>query len=321
MVALAATCRRFGARRKHRPVSLAPVAAPVVEVAEWAGVGLDGFERPTEDRVVRLPHAVVVADGATSLRDDELSGGWYAEHLCAALADRLTRHPRGDLKDLLADAIDRARRRARPGARRGAVQHGGRAALGATTWWTRLVLADSPSSCSPTSARTCWPTTGWPRGRRNPGGYRQRLREGGGYGPEHAAALRASGARHQQTAQRRRRFLGRGGRSGRRGHTRTPAAGRATHVTAALMATDGMSCGVDDYHIFDWPQVLAHADGDGPAAVLAMVRAAEVTDPDGVRWPRPKRHDDKTLVLVRSDPSAFDDPLGRCRRPPSWIIL
>jgi hypothetical protein len=45
--------------------------------------------------------------------------------------------------------------------------------------------------------------------------------------------------------------------------------------------------------------VLDHALDEGPAAVLTMVRVAEIADPDGARWPRPKRHDDKTLVLVR----------------------
>jgi hypothetical protein len=70
-------------------------------------------------------------------------------------------------------------------------------------------------------------------------------------------------------------------------------------VTHALLATDGVSCGVDDYHLFDWPGVSALALADGPAAVLAAVHTAELADPDGSRWPRPKRHDDKTLVLVR----------------------
>ena len=70
-------------------------------------------------------------------------------------------------------------------------------------------------------------------------------------------------------------------------------------VTAALLASDGVSCGVDDYHLFDWPTVLALATDAGPAAVLAEVRDAERADPDGLRWPRPKRHDDQALVLVR----------------------
>jgi hypothetical protein len=70
-------------------------------------------------------------------------------------------------------------------------------------------------------------------------------------------------------------------------------------VDAVLLASDGVSCGVDDYHLFDWPEVLALATGSGPAAVLAAVRDAEHTDPDGARWPRPKPHDDQALVLVR----------------------
>lgn len=67
---------------------------PRIAVAEAAGVGIDGLDRPTEDHVVLLPTAVILADGATALREGELSGGWYAEHLCQGLAARLTDHPR-----------------------------------------------------------------------------------------------------------------------------------------------------------------------------------------------------------------------------------
>ena len=273
------------------------MAAPVIEVAEWAGVGLDGFDRPTEDRVVRLPHAVVLADGATSLRDDELSGGWYAEHLCAALAERLTAHPDGDLKQLLADAI------AALVDEYGLVAGAAPSSTVSVLRWSEdvvdgLVLADSPvvvfTDVGPhlladeRLAGVAVPG----------GGYRQRLREGGGYGPEHAAALRASGARTSKLRNVEGGFWVAEADPAAADHAHTGSWPR-DHVTAALMATDGMSCGVDDYHIFDWPQVLAHATATGPAAVLAMVRAAEVTDPDGTRWPRPKRHDDKTLVLLR----------------------
>jgi hypothetical protein len=73
-------------------------------------------------------------------------------------------------------------------------------------------------------------------------------------------------------------------------------------VDAVLMASDGVSCGIDDYHLFDWQEALATATTAGPAAVLAEVRAAETADPDGARWPRPKRHDDQALVLVRFGP-------------------
>jgi hypothetical protein len=131
-----------------------------------------------------------------------------------------------------------------------------------------------------------------------PGGYRKRLRDGGGYGPEHAAALRASAG-----------VTGRlrnvdGGfwvaeADPEAAHRARTASWPRADVTAALLATDGVSCGVDDYGLFDWPDVLARATADGPAAVLDAVRAAETADPDGVRWPRAKRHDDQTLAVVR----------------------
>ena len=44
-------------------------------------------------------------------------------------------------------------------------------------------------------------------------------------------------------------------------------------------------------------------DASGPIAVLDAVRAAEAADPDGRRWPRSKRHDDKALVVVAWPPA------------------
>ncbi|HVV23826.1 MAG TPA: hypothetical protein VHF06_30610 [Pseudonocardiaceae bacterium] len=272
------------------------MAEPVIETADRAGVGLDGLDRPTEDVVVRLPHAVVLADGATSLREGQRSGGWYAEHLCAALADRLTDTPGGDLRDLLADAIQALVDD------HGLVAGEAPSSTVSVLRWDDdtvdgLVLADSPvvvfTDAGPhllADERLAEVVT--------PGGYRQRLRDGGGYGPEHAAALRASGARIGRLRNVEGGFWVAEADPAAAARAQTASWPR-DHVTAALMATDGMSCGVDDYHIFDWPQVLAHAIETGPASVLAMVRAAELSDPDGVRWPRPKRHDDKTLVLIR----------------------
>jgi hypothetical protein len=131
-----------------------------------------------------------------------------------------------------------------------------------------------------------------------PGGYRQRLRSGGGYGADHVAAVRTAGA----TTDRLRNVPG-----GFWVAEADPSAADEARVrgwprhelTAVLVASDGVSCGVDDYHLFEWPAVLALATDDGPAAVLGRVRDAERADPDGLRWPRPKRHDDQALVVVR----------------------
>jgi hypothetical protein len=271
------------------------VGEPRIAVAEAAGVGLDGRDRPTEDRVVLLPNAVVLADGATALRPDERSGGWYADNLCAALARLLTDEPDADLRSMLATAI------AELVAEYGLVPGAAPSSTVAMLRWTpdrvdALVLADSPVIAF---------THNGPDVLADdriagllPGGYRQRLRVGGGYGPDHEAAVRTAGA----TTDRLRNAPG-----GFWVAEADPAAAAEARVrswprpelTAAIMASDGVSCGVDDYHLFEWPAVLALAVDHGPAAVLAEVREAERTDPDGRRWPRPKPHDDQALVLVR----------------------
>ena len=264
-------------------------------VAEAAGVGLDGRDRPTEDRVVLLPNAVLLADGATALRDDERSGGWYADHLCTAMARRLTDDPAADLRSVLADAIKDLV------AQFGLVPGAAPSSTVAMLRWTPdrvdgLVLADSPVIVF---------TRNGPDVLADdriagllPGGYRQRLRAGAGYGPDHVAAVRAAG----QTTDRLRNVPG-----GFWVAEADPVAAAEARVrswprpelTAALLASDGVSCGVDDYHLFEWPDVMALAVDNGPAAVLARVREAERDDQDGLRWPRPKRHDDQALVLVR----------------------
>jgi hypothetical protein len=65
------------------------------------------------------------------------------------------------------------------------------------------------------------------------------------------------------------------------------------------MATDGVSCGVDDYELFDWKIVLDVTAKKGPEAVLDEIRAAEVRDADRQKWPRPKVHDDQALAVIR----------------------
>jgi len=272
------------------------VGEPRIAVAEAAGVGIDGLDRPTEDRVILLPTAVILADGATALREDELSGGWYAEHLCQTLAKHLTDTPTADLRALLSKTITAL-----------AQEHGltpgsAPSSTVAILRWTEdqidaLVLADSPIIAFTQQG----PQTLADDRIANlviPGGYRQRLRTGGGYGPDHVAALRAAGRNFGQ-----RRNVPGGFWVAEADPTAATQARTAswprTDVTAALLASDGVSCGVDDYHLFDWPTVLTLATTSGPAAVLARVRDAERTDPNGLRWPRPKRHDDQALVLVR----------------------
>lgn len=61
--------------------------------------------RPSEDRIVILPNAVIVLDGVSTLHDGQPRGGWYAAELGVRIADQLTKEPDGDLRELLEKAI------------------------------------------------------------------------------------------------------------------------------------------------------------------------------------------------------------------------
>jgi len=266
---------------------------PLVEIAERPGAVR------SDDRVVVLPHAVVLLDGATSLVPTERDGGWYATQLAEVLRTRLTAEPTADLATLLADAIAEVATRyeLRPGASPSST-------VALLRWDTdtveALVLADSPVVVFTTSGVQVVSDDRLARVPRPPGGYRERLRAGGGYGPEHHEALLASAAvmsRWRNTE---------GGfwvaeADPAAAHQAVRARWPRAEVEAALLASDGVSCGVDDYGLFDWSTARKLAESSGPQAVLDAVRAAEESDPDGRRWPRPKRHDDQSLVLVRFD--------------------
>ncbi|MEV4148588.1 protein phosphatase 2C domain-containing protein [Amycolatopsis sp. NPDC049691] len=249
---------------------------PEIVIAERAGVGADGHPRPTEDHVVVLDNAVLVLDGATSSDPSQPPGGWYAERLARRLADDLRAAPEADLTDTLTSAIAAVttENALRP-------QQSPSSTVAAVRWLDdrvdALVLADSP-------------VVGF-----------------GGFGvdvvsDDRLARLRRRGMLQTGADVRRRRNAhdgfwvaeadpGAAAHAVRRSWPRND-------VEAVLLASDGVSIGVDQYELFDWREVLAITRADGPDAVLDAVRTAEKQDPDGARWPRPKRHDDQALVLV-----------------------
>lgn len=267
-----------------------------VAVAEQPGVGLDGRPRPSEDVVVTLPNAVVLLDGATSIRPGLPGGGWYASRLAGHLAGRLTGYPDMDLADLLAASIQAVARE------NSLVPGESPSSTVAMVRWDDdvvdgLVLADSPVvAVADDGLRVLADERLATLPRRGPG-YRARLRGGGGYGAEHLTALRAaassvSGQRNTE-----------GGfwvaeADPDAAYQAVRARWPRAEIEAVLLASDGVSCAVDDYGILDWPGLVDLAIARGPRAVLDAVRAAEESDPDGSRWPRAKPHDDQALVVV-----------------------
>jgi hypothetical protein len=251
---------------------------PQITTAERAGVGRDGLPRPTEDRIVRLPNAVVLLDGATSPTPRERDGGWHSRHLAREFgAEEFgTEEPvdlEGDLADALARAIDRLARR------HGLIPGAAPSSTVAITRWSDthvdvLVLADSPVVVfTDTGAEVVADTR-----LRDLRGRVERItdwrnREHGWWVAEADPAA---------------------------AHRAVRASWPRDRVRAVLMATDGVSCGVDDYGLFDdWQTVLDITSEKGPEVVLDDIRAAEAGDRDRRKWPRPKVHDDQALAVIR----------------------
>jgi len=267
-----------------------------VEVAERAGVGLDGQPRPSEDVVVTLPNAVVLLDGATSVLPGQRGGGWYASHLAGHLAGRLTGYPGMDLADLLAAAIQAMARE------NGLVPGESPSSTVAMVRWSEqtvegLVLADSPVVAVTGAGPLVLADDRLTRVPRSGPGYRARLRDGGGYGEDHLAALRTSATNVGRLRNTEGGFWVAEADPDAAHHAVRATWPRAD-VRQVLLASDGVSCGVDDYGLFDWPAVVELVAAKGPRAVLDAVRTAEEADQDGSRWPRPKVHDDQALAVV-----------------------
>lgn len=69
-------------------------------------------------------------------------------------------------------------------------------------------------------------------------------------------------------------------------------------VQQAALLTDGASRLVDSFEILTWADLLTLLRTEGPAALIARTREAELSDPTGKRWPRFKRSDDATAAYV-----------------------
>lgn len=276
---------------------MATATDPMIITAEAAGVGVDGAARPTEDRITVLDNAVIVLDGATELTPGTHATTWYVDHLSAELADQLRANPQADLRETLAKAITTlaAAHNLTPG--------NSPSSTAALLRWTdthidALVLADSPIIAFTRTGPDVLADDRIAALPKRPGGYRDRLADGAGFTPDHVTALRAAGAR----TGRLRNVPG-----GYWVAEADPAAAYEARtkrwprpeVDTILMATDGVSCGMDDYHILTWQQAHALATTDGPQAVLDKVRKAEEQDSSGSRWPRPKRHDDQAMAVIR----------------------
>ena len=242
-----------------------------------------------EDFVVACPSAVIVIDGASV--PQELDTGchhgtpWFVAQLGTTLLRQLVTRPADDLAGSLARAIEQVRSLhdgecdlAHPGSPSAALavlrEHDGQVDY--------LVLADctvalaslggievisddriSQVAQAERAAKAAFSTL--VRAQR-----RHRNRAGGFW----VASVDPAAAQHAITGRMARSQLGR-----------------------AVVLTDGAARLVERFQLATWPEALALLEQHGPGALVARVRAAERDDPQCVRWPRSKRHDDATVAV------------------------
>jgi hypothetical protein len=238
--------------------------------------------RPNEDYAAAGPGWAVVLDGATQA--DGVDTGcvhdvpWLVRHLAAALTGQLAASA-APLAQILAGAIEATRR-----AHAGTCDLANPDSPASTVAMVRaagdaldcLVLGDSPVILK--AGEQITPVTDNRVDHLQPGGR-----------PYPTALVRA----------KRNAPGGFWVASTNPGAAREAVCVSAAGVTHAGLLTDGVTRLVDWYG-YDWPEVFAVLDRDGPAGLIARVRAAERTAPPAGGG---KPHDDATAVYVRLAPA------------------
>jgi hypothetical protein len=239
----------------------------------------------------------VVLDGASQAASTQRSGGWLADTLGAYIRDRLAEAPAVDLQDVLAEAIAAT-------AHRHALAPGRSPSTTVSiarwdgTHLDVLVLGDSPVIA--VTHDGCVLETRDNRLAEVGRSERRALRKAAGLGSDHPDVFQAL-----LDAQRLHRNQP-GGYWIAEAEPRAAAHAirarwRLDDLNVVMVMTDGLANGVDRYGIPTTWQTAAELACQDPARLLQIVHDAEESDPSGDRWPRSKRHDDKTIAVVQFD--------------------
>ncbi len=273
------------------------MSARVAHVQTWSQAG---GERPNQDRVFRLPNGLILLDGASSFGTQQrYDGAWYADHLGHELHDVLARQPGRELVDALAAAIARV-----PRPRTGIDQDPPSSTVAIARWNDEdldvLVLGDSPAVVfhrdgTATIVQDDRLAAIAPQQRH---AYRERLRHGGEFDAAHTALLHSL-----QAAQRQQRNTPGGywiaeldPQAAR--HALTHTFSRAD-APAVLLVSDGIAAGVEQYATPPtWHAARQVIEAEGARRLAELIHVIELSDPDGRRWPRAKRHDDKSVAFA-----------------------
>jgi serine/threonine protein phosphatase PrpC len=252
-------------------------------------------DRPTEDRIFTTANAVIILDGASEPDPTDRNGGWYAETLGQEIQNLLVINPGRKLAEIVAEAIRNITDRHN-------LSPGGPSATVSIARWTDhlldlFVLGDSPIV---TLTRD--------------GQIRElvdhRLEQVAQ--PERARLDEVDDDTAMREAWRALIAAERAARNVPGGYwiaeTNPAAANEAVNashsigtISTILMMTDGLSDGVDHYRIPATYAEAAEIARRDPKVLVDLVHATEESDPDCVRWPRSKRHDDKSLAIIEID--------------------
>lgn len=265
--------------------------------------------KPNEDSVLVTPGLFAVLDGVSVVEGMDsgcLHGpAWYASRLAANLRSCYTAAPGAELSDLVAQAIGRVRG-----------EHGSSCDLDhpGTPQSTLAALRVGDDSCD--YFVLCDSTVVLDRAGRVETVSDLRIRDVA----QSYRRLALSGVDpigsdeqirhiHALTAAKRRRVNREGGywiaasdptaaRHAVQGSLPRTGPGR---VTRAALLTDGASSVVDLHRLTDWRGLLDLVHLHGPEHIVQLAWEAESSDPTGSVRPRPKIHDDATVVYCVID--------------------
>jgi hypothetical protein len=249
------------------------------------------------DRIFLTDNAVIVLDGATAFVRGQIDAGTYAENLGRRIMTRLGSAAELSLRECLADAI---------AATADALDLRAGRAPSATVAIVRendsnvelLVLGDTPIlwAAGAVEHRLVDERLGalpLPHRER----YRARLRAGHGYDQEHRTLLRALQAEQMRY------------RNTEGGYWIAEADRRAAYqaltrtidrkeINWAILATDGAASPLTHLATTSWAEVATARSEVLLQLVKDAYRWERDHDPHGQRFPRAKRHDDKTVAAV-----------------------
>jgi hypothetical protein len=255
---------------------------------------------PSEDRAVVASNLLVIIDGATVRTDTGCVHGvpWYADHLASAIMEHCKASPTDALASAIKQTADLHRdtcdlsHPGTPSAAVGIVQiDGGNLrylVLGDVT--VVVDTADGPivvtdDRVSKTAERERAEADALPAGSAEKEAALVRMKRA-----ELAARNRPDGywiAANDPTAV---------------DHALTGAV-RLGDVQRLAMMTDGATRVVDPFQLHDWRSAMDLLASGGPGALIAEVRRAEASDPDGTQWPRNKLSDDATAIYCDGLPT------------------